>query len=178
MELKHSIYPLSISLFLMTWTACNLQNTPSSSQVTESKEAIAAKTVRSVTYLDKGAVVPFPQMRQVTFTVEDSTKIYLNYAEFKGEVDATGEKVTISDANQREEVYDKILELAELPDGIDIKPGKQTCVGSQGIDVSVIFNNGDTSRFSIMGGARCDKSLCPSFWHIDSLTTLLLADKK
>ena len=176
MKLKHSIYPLSISLFLTTWTACNLQNTPSKSS--ESKESAAAKTVRTVTYLDKGAVVPFPQMRQVTFTVEDSTKIYLNYAEFKGEVDTTGAKVTISDAHKREEVYDKIMELAELPDGIDIKPGKETCVGSQGIDVSVIFNNGDTSRFSIMGGARCDKSLCPSFWHIDSLTTLLLADKK
>jgi hypothetical protein len=177
MELKHSIYPLSISLFLTTWTACTLQNTPAS-QSAESKEAVAAKTVRAVTYIDKGAVVPFPKMRQVTFTVEDSTNILLNYTEFKGDVDATGEKVNISDATQREEVYDKILELAELPDGIDIKPGKQTCVGSQGIDVSVIFNNGDTSRFSIMGGARCDKSLCPSFWHIDSLTNLLLADRK
>lgn len=177
MKLKHSIYPLSISLFLTAWTACTLQNTPSS-QSSESKEIAAAKTVRAITYLDKGAVVPFPQMRQVTFTVEDSTKIYLNYAEFKGEMDASGEKVSISDANRREEMYDKILELAELPDGIDIKPGKEICVGSQGIDVSVIFNNGDTSRFSIMGGARCDKSLCPSFWHIDSLTTLLLADKK
>jgi hypothetical protein len=177
MELKHSIYPLSISLFLLTSMACNLQNTPSS-QATQSKEAIAAKTVRSVTYIDKGAVVPFPKMRQITFTVEDSTNIFLNYAEFKGEIDTTGQKFNISNTNQREEVYDKILEIAELPDGIDIKPGKQTCVGSQGIDVSVIFNNGDTSRFSIMGGARCDKSLCPSFWHIDSLTNLLLADKK
>jgi hypothetical protein len=177
MELKHSIYPLSISLFLTTWTACTFQNTPAS-QATESKEVIAAKSVRSVTYLDKGAVVPFPNMRQVTFTVEDSTNIFLNYAEFKGDVDAAGEKVSISDATRREEVYDKILELAELPDGIDIKPGKQTCVGSQGIDVSVIFTNGDTSRFSIMGGARCDKSLCLPFWHIDSLTNLLLADKK
>jgi hypothetical protein len=157
--------------------ACNLQNTPSS-QATQSKEAIAAKTVRSVTYIDKGAVVPFPKMRQITFTVEDSTNIFLNYAEFKGEIDTTGQKFNISNTNQREDVYDKILEIAELPDGIDIKPGKQTCIGSQGIDVSVIFNNGDTSRFSIMGGARCDKSLCPSFWHIDSLTNLLLADKK
>jgi hypothetical protein len=177
MELKRSIYPLSISLFLTTLTACTLQNTPSS-QATESKEVVATKTVRAITYIDKGAVVPFPKMRQVTFTVEDSTKIFMNYAEFKGDVDAVGEKTPISDANQREEMYDKILELAELPDGIDIKPGKQPCVGSQGIDVSVIFNNGDTSRFSIMGGARCDKSLCPSFWHIDSLTNLLVADKK
>ncbi|MDZ7877655.1 MAG: hypothetical protein U5L45_08295 [Saprospiraceae bacterium] len=175
MEVKH-LYPLSIGLFLVTWTACTLQNAPSS-QAKEVKEVVAAKVVRAVTYVDKAAVVPFPKMRQVTFTVEDSTNISLNYAEFKGDIDASGERINMENANQREEIYDQILELAELPDGIDIKPGKQNCVGSQGIDVSVIFNNGDTSRFSIMGGARCDKSLCPPFWHIDSLTNLLLADK-
>ena len=110
----------------------------------------------------------------MTFTVEDSTKIALTYAEFRENVEPKGEKVSISDAERREQVYDSILELADMPDDVDIKPGKQACVGGRGIDISVSYANGDTTRFSIMGGARCDKTLCPSFWALDSLANLLI----
>jgi hypothetical protein len=175
MKIKHLTYPLSIALILMLWTACETRS--NTSETAQSKEAIAAKTIRAVTYIDNGAVVPFPDTRQVTFTIEDSTKIFMTYAQFTANRDSTSEKITLSDAARREEVYDNILELGELPDGIDVKPGKLPCVGSRSVDVSVIFNNGDTSRFSITGGARCDPSLCPPFWQIDSLAEVLIKSK-
>ena len=175
MKIKHLTYPLSIALILMLWTACETRN--NTSETAQSKEAIAAKTIRAVTYIDNGAVVPFPDTRQVTFIVEDSTKISMTYAQFTANRDSASEKIALSDATRREEVYDNILELGELPDGIDVKPGKLPCVGSRSIDVSVIFNNGDTSRFSIMGGARCDPSLCAPFWRIDSLAAVLIKSK-
>ena len=171
MKLKHLKYPLSISLILVLWTACDFINPPNTTQI---KAMATPKTVRTVTYIDNGAVVPIPNKRQVTFTVEDSTKIALTYAELKENMEEKGEKITISDPERLENVYDNILEIADLPDGIDVKPGKQPCVGSQGIDVSVFYSNGDTMRFSIMGGARCDKTLCPSFWTLDSLANLLI----
>lgn len=170
MKIKHLRYPLSILLILVLWTACDFMN-PSST--TQAKTVIPPKTVRTITYIDNGAVVPIPNKRQVIFTVEDSTKIALTYAEFKENDEPKGEKIAISDAERLENVYDNILQLADLPDGIDIKPGKQICVGSQGIDIAVAYSNGDTTRFSIMGGARCDKMLCPPFWALDSLANLL-----
>jgi hypothetical protein len=175
MKLKHA-GPLSIALILGFATAC--QNPKSTSETAQEKELAAAKTVRAVTYFDNGAVVPFPNTRQVTFWVEDTTKILLTYAQFKANADSTAQKMTLSDPTRCEALYDNILELAELPDGIDIKPGKQQCVGSRGVDISVIYTNGDTSRFSIMGGARCDQTLCPSFWAIDSFANLLITEKK
>ncbi len=171
MKIKHLEYPLSISLILGLFAACGLSTASDSAQT---KAVVAAKTVRTVSYVDNGAVVPKPNKRQVTFTVEDSTKIALMYAEFKENMESKGKKVPISDAERREQVYDTILELSDLPDDVDIKPGKQPCVGGRGIDISVIYSNGDTTRFSIMGGARCDKTLCPSFWALDSLANLLI----
>jgi hypothetical protein len=175
MKIKHVTYPLSIAVILTLSTACGTQNTPT--ETVQTKAVIAAKTVRAVTYLDNGAVVPFPNRRQVTFMVEDSTKIYMTYAQFRAEKDSSSQKMPLANAARCEEIYDNLIALSELPDGIDIKPGKQPCVGSRSIDISVIFANGDTSRFSIMGGARCDPSLCPPFWELDSLTNLLVKNE-
>jgi hypothetical protein len=174
MKIKHATYPLSIAFILTALIACDTQN--NAAEKAQSKAAIAAKNIRSITYLDNGAVVPMPNKRQVTFWVEDSSNISLTYAQLSANSDSSSQKIILSDATRREEIYDNMLELAELPDGIDIKPGKQACVGSRSIDISVIFNNGDTSRFSIMGGARCDKTLCLPFWAIDSLTNILVTN--
>jgi hypothetical protein len=173
MKIKHALYPLSILTILIFGMACETKKSESA-DTTKTAEVVAAKAIRAISYRDNGAVVPFPNVRQVTVVVEDSSKIFLNYAAINAGKDSTDQKITVADAARREEIYDKILELAELPDGIDIKPGKQPCVGSRSIDISVFFNNGDTSRFSIMGGARCDKTLCPPFWAIDSLADILI----
>lgn len=176
MKIKHAQYPLSILLILMLLTACELNN--NASDTATSKAVVGAKTIRTISYLDNGAVVPAPVKRQVIFMIEDSTKIFMTYANINGNSDTISEKVDISDATRREDVYDNLVALADLPDGVDIKPGKQVCVGSRSIDIAVLFSNGDTARFSIMGGARCDRTLCPPFWHIDSLANVLLTDKK
>jgi hypothetical protein len=173
MKIKHALYPLSIFTILVFGMACENKKSDSADTI-KAAEVVAAKAIRAISYRDNGAVVPFPNVRQVTVVVEDSSKIFMNYATIKAGKDSTDQKITVEDAARREEIYDKILELAELPDGIDIKPGKQPCVGSRSIDISVFFNNGDTSRFSIMGGARCDKTLCPPFWAIDSLADILI----
>ncbi len=182
MKSKHAAYPLSIRAFFATiliistlLTACDLN--VNQSETAKSKAVAAAKMIRAISYLDNGAVVPFPVKQQVTFLVEDSTKIAMIYAEMGANRDSTTKKVVISDPSQREEVYDNLLDLADYSDGVDIKPGKQPCVGSRSIDIVLLFTNGDTSSFSIMGGARCDKSLCAPFWALDSLANLLRTTK-
>jgi hypothetical protein len=69
----------------------------------------------------------------------------------------------------RDEI-DKIAELAE--DGLDVKPGKQLCIGMNSLNVEVVFSTGDTSRFNVSGTARCDPSLYPSVWALDSMATV------
>ena len=183
MKSKHAAYPLSIRAFFATivilstlLAACD-SNINQSSEAAKSKSVVIPKTVRTISYLDNGAVVPFPVKQRVTFLVEDSTKIVLIYAEMGENRDSASEKVAISDAARRDDVYDSLLELADFPDGVDIKPGKQPCVGSRSIDIAILFTNGDTSNFSIMGGARCDKTLCAPFWTLDSLANLLRTTK-
>jgi hypothetical protein len=172
MKIKHVKYFLSILLILVLWTACELSS--NQSDTAQSKAVAASKAIRAISYLDNGAVVPIPNKRQVIFMVEDSTQIFMNYANIRENTDTSAEKIAILDTERREDVYDNILALADFPDGVDIKPGPQPCVGSRGIDISVIYTNGDTSSFSIMGGARCDKTLCPPFWALDSLANLLI----
>ena len=182
MKSKHATYPLSIYAFFATiliistlLTACDLNI--NQSETAKSKAIATAKAIRTISYLDNGAVVPFPVKQQVTFMVEDSTKIAIIYAEMGENRDSTSEKVAISDPARRDDVYDNLLELADFPDGIDIKPGKQPCVGGRSIDIAILFTNGDTTNFSIMGGARCDKTLCAPFWALDSLANLLRTNK-
>ena len=182
MKNKHSAYPLSIRAFFATilvistlLTACDFN--VNQSEKAQSKAVAATRTVRTISYLDNGAVVPFPVKQQVTFMVEDSTKIAMIYAEMGENRDSVSQKIAISDPSYREDVYDNLLELADFPDGVDIKPGKQSCVGSRSIDIAILFTNGDTTNFSIMGGARCDKTLCAPFWALDSLANLLRTTK-
>ena len=188
MKSKHVAYPLSIRAFFATivaistlLTACDLNINKSETAQSKVATSTIAKKIRTISYLDNGAVVLVPIKQQVTFLVEDSTKIDMIYAEIyaeKGENRATtNEKIAISDAARRDDVYDNLLELADFPDGVDIKPGKQPCVGSRGIDIAITFTNGDTTHFSIMGGARCDKTLCAPFWTLDSLANLLRTTK-
>ena len=183
MKSKHSAYPLSIRAFFATiatlstlLTACDL-NINQSSEASKSKIGTTPKTIRTISYLDNGAVVPFPVKQRVTFLIEDSTKIDMVYAEMAENREPTAEKWAISDPTRRNDVYDNLLDLADFPDGVDIKPGKQPCVGSQSIDIAITFTNGDTTNFSIMGGARCDKTLCAPFWTLDSLANLLRTTK-
>ena len=183
MKSKHVAYPLSIRAFFATivilstlLTACDL-NINKASETATAKVVAATKTIRTVSYLDNGAVVPFPVKQRTTFLVEDSTQIALIYAEMGENRDSTSEKIAILDPARRDDVYDNLLELADFPDGVDIKPGKQPCVGTRSIDIAILFSNGDTTHFSIMGGARCDKTLCAPFWALDSLANLLRTTK-
>ena len=184
MKNKHAAYPLSIRTFFATvatlstlLTACDLNINQSSDAAKSKVIGAIPKTIRTISYLDNGAAVPFPIKQQVTFLVEDSTKIDMIYAEMGENRESTSEKVAILDPTRRDDVYDNLLELADFPDGVDIKPGKQPCVGSRSIDIVLLFNNGDTTHFSIMGGARCDKTLCAPFWALDSLAHLLRTTK-
>ena len=183
MKSKHAAYPLSIRAFFATivtistlLTACDL-NINKASETATAKIGATTKTIRTISYLDNGAVVPFPVKQRVTFSVEDSTKITMICAKMGENRDSTSEKVAISDPARRDDIYDNLLELADFPDGVDIKPGKQPCVGTRSIDIAILFSNGDTTHFSIMGGARCDKTLCAPFWALDSLANLLRTTK-
>ena len=103
MKNKHSAYPLSICAFFATiatlstlLTACDL-NINQSSEASKSKIGTTPKTIRTISYLDNGAVVPFPVKQRVTFLIEDSTKIDMVYAEMAENREPTAEKWAISD---------------------------------------------------------------------------------
>ena len=165
-------YPLSILMSFMLLTACESENARAEAAI--AKEKLASKTIRQVMYIDNGAVVPMPNMQQITLNVEDTLKMQLMFWNMNGGVDTTKSSFTITDAQIREELRDNLTELSDIPDGSDIKQGKAPCVGANNIDIAMIFSSGDTSRFSILGAARCDKSLCQPFWSIDSIAKIIL----
>jgi hypothetical protein len=73
-------------------------------------------------------------------------------------------------------VHDNFKTLSEIEDGWVVKPGKDLCVGVQGVDVTMVFTTGDTTRFNINGSARCDRSLIPEWYNLDSLAHVLVEE--
>lgn len=157
------IAPLSIMVVL---TACDLDKTASNADKNKDN---APKTVREVRIFDNGAVVPMPDTRRLSFVLKDSTSVLLTYLSFRnGGKDSTKQEVILRD-EASDAAQDFAENLSDIADGTEIKPGKFPCVGVSNLDVSVIFSTGDTTQFTISGSARCDRSLFPDVWSLDSL---------
>ena len=169
------LIPLSI---LMVLGACDFKT-----EKEKEKEAKAtaekmdiAKGIREIRYVDGGAVVPLPMTRTISINVKDSSNAILTYMECMGS-DTSKSDVNIS-KERIEMLYDCMIKMVEIPDGMEIIPGKVPCVGRKGIEVSMIFNTGDTSRFKINGGALCDRDVIPEWKQLDSLATVIYKEYK
>lgn len=164
------ILPLSIITFLV---ACENTNTFSkNTAVTQNSEPLV-KDVMEIKYIDEGAVVPNPRIRDISIVLKDSVNALLSYWQYSNNtVDTSKTNIPIP-KDKIEEIYDNLVKLSDIPDGMEINPGKVPCVGHKSINVAIIFNTGDTSRFKINGGALCDADVIPEWKMIDSITNVL-----
>ena len=178
-KIKISLSPI-VLLILLTTSAC-IDINPKSNE-NNNREIVnkdRAKEVKEVILEDNGAVVPMPRIRRMVLRLKNAENMSLSYSEQNGDgSDGTQNDVAIND-NAREAMrdeIDKIIEFAE--DGIDVKAGKLPCVGMNSFNIAVVYNTGDTSRFAVTGSARCDPSLYPSVWALDSMATEILRVQK
>lgn len=171
-KMKLSLCPI-VFLILLTTSAC-IDINPKSNDNTgvETFDKNLPKEVKEVILEDNGAVVPMPRVRRMVLRLKNAENMSLSYSEQNGDgSDETQNDVAIND-NAREAMrdeIDKIVEFAE--DRIDVKAGKLPCVGMNSLIIAVVYNTGDTSRFAVTGSARCDPSLYPSVWALDSMAT-------
>ena len=136
--------------------------------------SLPAMRIRPFTSSKKaGAVVPMPNTRRVAFRLEDSTAVSMTYIEYSAQK-PDGQKTDLRlTTTQRDDVQYEMERVADFAaDGMDVKPGKQPCVGVRSIDVAVVYSTGDTARFAVMGGARCDPTLYAPVWSLDSIARL------
>lgn len=165
---------ISLSI-LMILAACDFKTEKEKEAAIVEKTDIA-KGIREIRYIDGGAVVPNPMIRTISINVKDSSNAILTYLECMGN-DTSKSDIIIS-KERIEMLYDNMLKMVEIPDGMEIVPGKMPCVGRRGIEVYMIFNTGDTSRFKINGGALCDRDVIPEWKQIDSLATVIYKEYK
>ena len=142
-------------------------------------EKNAKKAIREVILVDNGAVVPVPTVRRLVMTLKSLDNFLLSYSENTGSyVNENQSNMMVGDDN-REAVRDEIEKIAELAeDGLDVNAGKLPCVGMKSLNVEVVYNTGDTSRFEVSGAARCDPSLYPSVWALDSIGMVVFKSYK
>ena len=139
----------------------------------------AKKSVKEVILVDNGAVVPVPTVRRLVMSFKNSDNILFTYIEKTGTYVSENQNNILIDKDNREVIRDEIERIAEMAeDGLDVNPGKQLCVGMNSLNVEVIFNTGDTSRFEVSGTARCDRTLCPSVWNLDSIAMVVFHNYK
>ncbi len=162
-------------LMLFLVSACFDMNTKSNENDRNAlSEKSTSKQVREVILVDNGAVVPVPTIRRFVMTFKNSDNILFAYTEQTGTYVSENQSNMLINAENREAMRDEIDKIAELAeDGLDVNPGKQPCVGMNSFNIEVVFSTGDTSRFDVSGAARCDPSLYPSVWALDSMATVV-----
>jgi hypothetical protein len=167
------IPPLSIFLiFSCFWTACDYFSNASTETV--QKNTAPTRYLRELNYVDNGAVVPMPTIRRVQILLPDSMSANLKFSQYQnGETDIKPQEIPVSG----DLLHDLLTEIDRLElkstDGMDVKMGKRPCVGTRNLDVAMVYSTGDTVRYSVLGEARCDRSLYPHLWVIDSITQVL-----
>jgi hypothetical protein len=174
-------YGYSLIILLIFINSCidNNPQTQEDNRYEDTHGQSLVKTISEVILVDNGAVVPKPMTRRVVWAFKNSENILLTYTEQNGgEMQMRRSDMTVSDET-RDEVRDEIERVAEIvEDGLAIKPGKQPCVGMNSMNVAIVYNTGDTSRIAISGSVRCDPTLYPSIWALDSMATEMFRKSK
>lgn len=165
----------NLLIILMLITSSCIDMNPKSDENNSNADTTGqniTKAISEVILVDNGAVVPKPARRRISWILKNSENILLNYIEQNSDDTTSSQKDMPVSEDSRDEVHDEIDRIAELAeDGLAIKPGKQPCVGMNSMNVEVVYNTGDTSRIAILGSVRCDPSLYPSVWALDSMAT-------
>ncbi len=167
-------------LFILTTTSCfDINSKVKENESGFTSEKNAKKAIREVILVDNGAVVPVPTIRRLIMSMKNSDNFLFSYSENTGTyIIENQSNMAIGDDN-REAVRDEIEKIAEMAeDGLDINAGKLPCVGMNSMNVEVVYNTGDTSRFEVSGAARCDPSLYPSVWALDSIAMVVFKTYK
>ena len=166
---------LIATVFLLSFIAC--ENNALVIKNTSEDRTLVARDVKEIRYTDEGAVVPNPRIREISILLQDSANANLNYWAYTQNQGNDTTKRDIKVTQERVELfYDNMVKLADLPDGMEVIPGKVPCVGNRGINVAIIFNTGDTTRFKINGAALCDRDVIPEWKLIDSLISVIYAE--
>lgn len=157
-------------------SACFDMNTKSNESDSSSlfSDKNTSKQIREVILVDNGTVIPVPTTRRFVMTFKNTDNILFAYTEQTGTYVSENQSNMLINAENRDAVRDEIEKIAELAeDGLDINPGPQPCVGMNSLNIEVVFSTGDTSRFDVSGAARCDPSLYPSVWALDSVAKVV-----
>jgi hypothetical protein len=176
---KISLNSLIILMFIISSCININPKSDENNNNTDSTEQNMTKAISEVILVDNGAVVPKPSRRRISWILKSPENILLNYTEQNSDDTTTSQKNMAVSDDSRDEVHDEIDRIAELAeDGLAIKPGKQPCTGMNSMNVEVVYNTGDTSRIAISGSVRCDPSLYPSVWALDSMATEIYRNSK
>ena len=181
MLFKSNFWPLALLLLALFSTTSCIDNLAKAkeSEGGFTSEKNAKKEIKEIILVDNGAVVPVPTIRRFVMTLKNLDNFLLSYSENTGTyINENQSNMMIGDDN-REAVRDEIEKIAELAeDGLDVNAGKLPCVGMKSLNVEVVYNTGDTSRFEVSGAARCDPSLYPSVWALDSIGMVVFKSYK
>ena len=164
---------LFVAFMLMTASCIERgSNSEDDNHNDEPTSSNGTKEISEVIFVDNGAVVPKPSVRHFKWTLKNAENILLSYTEQNDDAkNASRSDITVS-GESLEAVRDEIERVAEFAeDAVALKRGKQPCIGMKSLDVAVVYNTGDTSRIAISGSVRCDPTLYPSVWALDSMAT-------
>lgn len=178
---KRIFIPFFILWVVMTISCINIKpkSDENSTDENETTGHSKIKKIEEVILVDNGAVVPSPLTRRVTWRLKNDENILLHYTEQNGDDSKLMQSDMTLTGDARDEMRDEIEKVAEFTDdALSIKQGKQPCVGMNSLQVSVIYSTGDTSRIAISGSVRCDPSLYPSVWALDSMATEMYKKNK
>ena len=174
--MKKFIQLIPLSILTIFALSCN-DYVPAKNEEKIKEIANFSKEIKEVIYVDNGAVVPEPTVRHVSFLLKDSLHAVMSYVEYMKK-DTIRSNIFITDADRLEILRDNLAKLGDTDDGVEFMPGKEPCVGIKGVDVALIYNSGDTARFKISSGARCDRAVLPEWKMLDSLAIVLFQESK
>ena len=167
---NYSHSTLFILLILITTSCFDINPKVNENEGNYTSEKNTKKEIKEVILVDNGAVVPVPTVRRLVMTLKNLDNFLLSYSENTGTYVSENQSNMMIDNDSREAIRDEIEKIAELAeDGLDVNAGKLPCVGMNSMNIEVVYNTGDTSRFEVSGSARCDPSLYPSVWALDSI---------
>ena len=172
--MKKFIQLIPLSIFTIFALSCN-DYVPAKNEEKAKEIANFSKEIKEILYVDNGAVVPNPTIRRVSFLLKDSLNAIMSYVEYMKK-DTIRSNISITDADRLEILRDNLTKLGDTDDGVEFMPGKEPCVGVKGVDVALIYNSGDTARFKISSGARCDRAVIPEWKMLDSLAIVLFQE--
>jgi hypothetical protein len=124
---------------------------------------------------DNGAVVPNPNIREVTIHPADGHFHFKNVDRAGKVRDGKGNKGELEFTLAQDSLMRKyVAALAKVANNKSFDAQKP-CVGMGSLEFTLIKATKDTVRFTIPGGSRCQKDIMPEAFALDELITSAIA---